>query len=73
MDSEQRKKLLEEAGFDQGFIDEIVAADRQAEEAGVTDELVFKTIEYSAHNTGVKEKGFFSRWYDRVADYLSKW
>ena len=48
MDSRERKTLLEQAGFAPEFVDEIVAADGQAEEAGITPELIERTVEHAS-------------------------
>jgi len=74
MDKDQRKELLGRVDLGQDFIDEIVEADSQAEKAGVTDELVRRTVDSVGRSsyTGKDERSesIFSRWYGKIAKYF---
>lgn len=74
MDKDQRKELLGRVDLGQDFIDEIVEADSQAEKAGVTDELVRRTVDSVGRSsyTGKNERNesIFSKWYGKIAKYF---
>ena len=74
MDSQQRREMLERNGFGKDFIDEILTADRQAEEAGVTDEFVRRTIDNMAPKYEPTGKtSWLQNGYQRAVDLIRKY
>lgn len=52
--SEKKYEMLREAGFSEDFIAEIQNYDKASREAGVTDELIRKTVEYAGRPRGTR-------------------